>query len=247
MARSKYGIFCLSEVSIPTNSFGKLTTDKKKNERLKEILISRRIAIGLYSYLLKNSNGKLEKENIAHYVKYILINSTKCNNIDNTAFDFKDLIKGIIKDKRYNHVSTYLAVKLEDRTWPLGLLPEEYAWLTKDGRLDPNAMIVVEKYYSCLQEVTILFQNLIDSNPFFSKILIPNKPILTKRKPSIGTVPVLLPMIGNVDQIKGFIDLIKRDILQEINDESEGIFKLFITFLKNFESWASDKPPYFIH
>lgn len=167
---------CLSEkIAVSTNSWSNVKTTKTGLSKLKETLLSRRVAIGIYSYMLNYSetSNYINKEHIIEFTKYIL----RCTSQPQNRLDSEELItyniisKHLKESKTWDQVSTYLALILNKSTWPIGLLPEEYSWLEEEANVNVEAKSIITAYWHNIQEACVLLQTLLKSNVFFKKML----------------------------------------------------------------------------
>lgn len=146
--------------------------DDTKTEALKEILTTRRFAIGLYAFLKSDRNLKvslLHEENYLDYIKVILYNSS--SNGKGYVVDLSDseAFAKIKKNSTLKLIPKFNAFTF-DSTWPLGLLPEEFGWLKFDMGLVKETF---NEIYSYLRQVQIIKNNfqVLFSEKYFNDLI----------------------------------------------------------------------------
>ena len=143
--------------------------DDNKTEAIKEILIARRFAIGLYAFLKSDRNKQsslLHSENYLDYIKVILYNSSS-NGKDYAVGDLSDnkVFTKIKKHSTLKLIPKFNALTF-DSTWPLGLLPEEFGWLKFDMGLVKETYDEICSYLRQVQIIKKNFQFLFSEKPF---------------------------------------------------------------------------------
>lgn len=204
-----------------------------KTIAIKEILITRRFAIGLYAFLKSERNlqgSLLRKENYLDYIKVILYNSS--SNGKGYLIDLTDL-------KVFTNIKKHSTLKLIpkfnaftfDSTWPLGLLPEEFGWLKFDmGFVKEN----FEEIYNYLRQVQIIKKNFqfLFSEEYFNELINIEDGTIEVSGGKIHFNDDNVPLIRNTTDAKRLVKSVYDGL--DVNDFEA--HKHFITFWRRLVS-----------
>ncbi len=217
---------------VRTGSFPK--SDDNKTDAIKEILIARRFAVGLFAFLKSERNKQsslLYSGNYLDYIKVILYNSAS----NGEGYTVGNLSDSDVYTKIKKHSTLKLLSKFNaltfDSTWPLGLLPEEFGWLKFDMGL------VKETYneiYSYLRQVQIIknnFQTLFSDEPF-NELITKNDGALKISGGKIHFNDDNAPLIRNTADAKKIIQSVYDSL--DINDYNA--YRIFISFWRSLVS-----------
>ena len=205
-----------------------------KTEAIKEILVARRFAIGLYAFLKSDRNAQsslLFKENYLDYIKVVLYNSSS-NGKGYEVGDFSDpkVYSQIKKNSTLKLIPKFNALTF-DSTWPLGLLPEEFGWLKFDMGLVEETF---DEIYSYLRQVQIIknsFQYLF-SEKFFNDLISKEDGTLKVSGGKIHFNDDNIPLIRNTADAKKLI----QSVYDRLDVDSYENHKQFIQFWRRLVS-----------
>lgn len=206
----------------------------KKTEAVKEILIARRFAIGLFAFLKSDKNKQrvfLHTGNYLDYIKVILYNSSSngkgyaVGNLSDNKF-----FSNIKKDSTLKQLANKNAITF-DSTWPLGLLPEEFGWLKFDMGLVKETYNEIYSYLRQVQIIKKSFQALFSQKPF--------NELITKKDGSVkiagGKIHFSndkIPLIRNTADAKKLVQSVYDSI--DINDLES--CERFVSFWRSLAS-----------
>ncbi|MDO5980910.1 hypothetical protein [Flavivirga spongiicola] len=201
--------------------------DDKKTVAIKEILITRRFAIGLYAFLRSDRNKQtflLDPENYLDYIKVVLYNSAS----NGKGYVVNDLSKSDTYSKIKKHSTLKLIPKfcalIFDSTWPIGLLPEEIVWLEFDSGLGLRTMAENQNYWLKIESIRNVFKEYFASSKYFQSLL--NVGSLNVDRKVIYFKDDFEPIICSVNDIK--------DILLELHRSVSPSSKNFKTQITTF-------------
>lgn len=232
---TKKGLWNLSFVdpfTVRTGSFpdGDLT----KTDAIKDILIARRFAIGLYAFLKSEKNMQssfLHRENYLDYIKVILYNSS----VNGKGYDVDGLSDTNYFTKIKQHSTLKLIPKFNaftfDSTWPLGLLPEEFGWLKFDMGLVKESFDEIYQYLRQVQIIKNSFQ-LLFSEKHFNDLICKEDGTIKVSHGKIHFNDDNIPLIRNTTDAKRLVQAV-YDCLS-INDFAA--HKHFISFWRRLVS-----------
>lgn len=136
-----------------TNKFPGLNEKGNNGEQqisvLKEILLQRRYAIALYTWLIQE-NPSILKDAIFEYLKCVIYNSSgPASKFIFNGKDFAGFKKRITKNASLKQLFTWPALTFYT-SWPVGLLPEEYSWLEFDSGLEFKDSVKVNRFWQLI-------------------------------------------------------------------------------------------------
>ncbi len=191
---------------------------RNKEEAIKDILITRRFAIGLYAFLKSPKNKQkllLSTENYLDYIKVVLYNSSSNGKgFEVVPFSESTFYGNVKKNSTLKLIPKFSALTF-DSTWPLGLLPEEFGWLKFDMGLVLESHDEIHNYLLQIQIVKKHFQELFSKEPF-SDLLSKENGILEISGETIQFNDDNCPLIRSSSDAKKIVQKLYSSI--DIND-----------------------------
>ncbi|MCB0415396.1 MAG: hypothetical protein KDD50_13760, partial [Bdellovibrionales bacterium] len=200
------------DFSVRTGSFP--SGDDAKTGAIKEILIARRFAIGLYAFLKSERNKQdslLNKENYLDFIKVVLYNSS----LNGKGYAVDDLSDPKVFTKIKRHSTLKLIPKFNaltfDSTWPLGLLPEEFGWLKFDMGLVKETYEEIYKYLEQIQIIKKAFGRLFNEE-YFNNLISKEDETMKVSGGKIFFNDENVPLIRNTADAKKLVQSVYRSL-----------------------------------
>jgi hypothetical protein len=218
--------------------------DIEKRNALKDILLVRRVAIGIYAFLKQKrivNYNLLINDAVFTFLKVFLhhaSDSKKNEKIPNEIFEKKESQMIAYFKNHYKQIPRLHALTLET-SWPLGLLPEEYAWLRFDSGLKIDYQSDISEYFKILNKIKSGIRKLFTDNAFFDLLIKENKVIIWFSKSNTPKETIIFfsqtkePYIRTVEEIKILIHFLYEQLkVSEKKEKDYGDFiKLWRTIL----------------
>ena len=194
--------------------------NEAKIATVENILLIRRVAIGIFAFLHSNKNNSnlLDEKQYLNYTQMILYCSSGMTlsnvktDIDIGRDNFEENLPKLLRDKKPNQNFLHCGLTLS-KMWPLGLLPEEYAWLSFNSGLEENYLKAVKTYFTFFHRVKPLFKECFENSTYFQSTLEDGNIKVSKTK-TILLNDDYEPLIRSADDIKAILKYL-RDVLEK--------------------------------